>query len=71
MVVFGADLWASDWNPMTPEQQLALLTARLEQARKGIILLHDTKQQTARMLPDFLRYLKRGGYKVVHVVPAG
>jgi peptidoglycan/xylan/chitin deacetylase (PgdA/CDA1 family) len=71
MVVFGADLWASDWNPMTPEQQLALLTARLEQARKGIILLHDTKQQTARMLPDFLRYLKRNGYKVVHVVPAG
>lgn len=71
MVVFGADLWASDWNPMTPEQQLALLTARLEQARKGIILLHDTKQQTARMLPDFLRYLKRNGYKIVHVVPAG
>ncbi len=70
MPVFGADLWASDWNPMTPEQQLALLTARLEQARKGIILLHDTKQQTARMLPDFLRYLKRGGYKVVHVVAA-
>lgn len=70
MVVFGADLWASDWNPMSPEQQLTLLTARLEQARKGIVLLHDTKQQTARMLPDFLRYLKRGGYKVVHVVPA-
>src|SRR5712672_2111817 len=28
IVVFGADLWASDWNPMTPKQQLKLLTDR-------------------------------------------
>lgn len=70
IVVFGADLWASDWNPMTPEQQLALLTARLAQARKGIILLHDTKHQTAAMLPAFLQTLKRDGYRIVHVVPA-
>ncbi|MBN9582129.1 MAG: polysaccharide deacetylase family protein [Afipia sp.] len=69
IAVFGADLWASDWNPMTPEQQLALLTSRLEQARKGIILLHDTKAQTAKMLPAFLRYLHRNGYRVVHLVP--
>lgn len=70
IAVFGADLWASDWNPMTPEQQLALLTARLDHARKGIILLHDTKQQTAAMLPAFLRALKRDGYKVVHLTPS-
>jgi peptidoglycan/xylan/chitin deacetylase (PgdA/CDA1 family) len=69
--VFGADLWASDWNPMTPEQQLHLLTGRLEQDRKGIILLHDTKRQTAAMLPAFLRYLKNNNYKVVHVVAPG
>jgi hypothetical protein len=30
IVVFGADLWASDWNPMTPAQQLKLLTDRLK-----------------------------------------
>ena len=24
IVVFGADLWASDWNPMTPQQELKL-----------------------------------------------
>lgn len=69
--VFGADLWASDWNPMTPEQQLHLLTERLAQDRKGIILLHDTKRQTALMLPPFLRYLKQNGYRVVHVIAAG
>lgn len=67
IAVFGADLWASDWEPMTPDQQLHLLTARLEDAGKGIILLHDTKAQTAKMLPAFLQYLRRNGYKVVHL----
>src|SRR3954470_5392860 len=70
IVVFGADLWASDWEPMTPKQQLKLLTGRLKRARKGIILLHDPKAQTVAMLPDFLRYLKDNHYRVVHLVPA-
>ncbi|MCP4618538.1 MAG: polysaccharide deacetylase family protein [Bradyrhizobium sp.] len=70
IVVFGADLWASDWNPMTPHAQLKLLTDRLKVAGKGIILLHDPKAQTAAMLPAFLRYLRDNGYRVVHVVPA-
>jgi peptidoglycan/xylan/chitin deacetylase (PgdA/CDA1 family) len=70
IVVFGADLWASDWNPMTPKQQLKLLTDRLKLARKGIILLHDPKAQTAAMLPDFLRYLRDNRYRVVHLVAA-
>ena len=69
-MVFGADLWASDWNPMTPEQELKLLTERLEAARKGIILLHDPKAPTAAMLPAFLRYLRENHYHVVHLVPA-
>jgi peptidoglycan/xylan/chitin deacetylase (PgdA/CDA1 family) len=71
IAVFGADLWASDWNPMTPAQQLKLLTERLEMARKGIILLHDPKAQTAAMLPAFLRYLRNNGYRVVHIVRSG
>ena len=70
LVVFGADLWASDWNPMSPAQELALTLARLDPARGGIVLFHDTKSQTAAMLPAFLRALKSRGYKVVHVVPA-
>jgi peptidoglycan/xylan/chitin deacetylase (PgdA/CDA1 family) len=70
IVVFGTDLWASDWNPMTPAQQLKLITDRLKIARKGIILFHDTKAQTAAMLPAFLRYLRDNHYHVVHVVPA-
>jgi peptidoglycan/xylan/chitin deacetylase (PgdA/CDA1 family) len=70
MVVFGADLWASDWNPMTPDQELRLVLTRLEAAGRGIVLFHDTKSQTAAMLPAFLRALKARGYRVVHILPA-
>ncbi|HEX4556704.1 MAG TPA: polysaccharide deacetylase family protein [Xanthobacteraceae bacterium] len=69
--VFGADLWASDWNPMSPGRQLRLVLSRLDAAGRGIVLFHDTKQQTAAMMPAFLRALKARGYRVVHVVPAG
>jgi peptidoglycan/xylan/chitin deacetylase (PgdA/CDA1 family) len=68
IVVFGADVWASDWNPMTPEVELALILGRINRIGKGIVLLHDTKQETARMLPAFLRALKKRGYRIVHVV---
>jgi peptidoglycan-N-acetylglucosamine deacetylase len=72
IVVVGADLWASDWNPMSPAQELRLVLARLEATHGGIVLFHDTKRQTAAMLPAFLRSLKAGGYRVVHMVgPAG
>ena len=67
--MFGTDLWASDWNKMAPKHELKLLIDRLRVARKGIILLHDPKAQTAAMLPAFLRYLRDNGYHVVHVVP--
>jgi peptidoglycan/xylan/chitin deacetylase (PgdA/CDA1 family) len=70
IVVFGADVWASDWLPMGPDQELQLILARIERADSGIVLFHDTKVQTARMLPAFLRALKRRGYRIVHVVPA-
>jgi peptidoglycan/xylan/chitin deacetylase (PgdA/CDA1 family) len=70
IMVFGTDLWASDWNPMTPKQELKILTDRLKAAHKGIILLHDPKAHTAAMLPAFLRYLKENHYHVVHLEPA-
>jgi peptidoglycan/xylan/chitin deacetylase (PgdA/CDA1 family) len=70
IMVFGADLWASDWNPMTPQQELKILTDRLNAEHKGIILLHDPKGHTAAMLPAFLRYLRQNHYHVVHLVPA-
>jgi peptidoglycan/xylan/chitin deacetylase (PgdA/CDA1 family) len=71
IVVFGADVWASDWDPMSPEQELHLILGRIEQIGRGIVLFHDTKAQTAKMLPAFLRELKTRGYHIVHVEPAG
>lgn len=69
ITVFGSDLWASDWSAMTPQAELKLVMERLEKAGKGVILFHDSKASTAKMLPDFLKELKRGGYRVVHMVP--
>ncbi|MFL9824544.1 polysaccharide deacetylase family protein [Rhodoplanes sp. SY1] len=69
IVVFGADLWASDWTDMAPGQQLDLVLARLEASRGGILLFHDPRLQTVQMLPAFLRALKSRGFRVVHVAP--
>jgi peptidoglycan/xylan/chitin deacetylase (PgdA/CDA1 family) len=71
IVVFGADVWANDWNQMSPLTELNLIMKRIEATGGGIVLLHDTRAQTAAMLPEFLRELKRRGYRIVHVVPAG
>jgi hypothetical protein len=54
---------------MSPQQTLDLLLKRLDAAGKGIILLHDTRPQTAKMVPDLLRALKTKGYRIVHIVP--
>lgn len=69
MPVFGADLWASDWKKMTPDQELELLMGRLRKSGRGVILLHDIKAQTAAMLPALLVRLKAEGYHLVHVAP--
>ncbi|MBV9556620.1 MAG: polysaccharide deacetylase family protein [Pseudolabrys sp.] len=71
IVVFGADVWASDWNEMSPPTELNLIIGRIEQSGGGIVLFHDTRAQTVAMLPAFLRELKRRGYRIVHAIPAG
>ena len=70
IAVMGADLWASDWLIMTPEFERRRLMSALERRphKNGIILLHDSKRETAEMLPDFLRDLKENGYHVAQLV---
>jgi peptidoglycan/xylan/chitin deacetylase (PgdA/CDA1 family) len=68
ITVFGADLWASDWNRMRPDRERELVLKRLAKSQGGIVLFHDTQAQTAKMLPALLHDLKRQGYRVVHVV---
>jgi hypothetical protein len=45
ITVLGADVWASDWNRMSPKQELALILGRIEANRGGIVLLHDTNSE--------------------------
>ncbi len=69
IAIFGTDIWASDWVDMTPHTQLELLMSRIRRAGRGIVLLHDPRSQTAKMLPAFLRALKKENYRIVHMVP--
>ena len=54
---------------MTPDAEFDLLMARIERAKRRIVLLHDIKAQTAIMLPRLLEELKRRNYQIVHLVP--
>ena len=38
---------------------------KVEKNGKGIILMHDFQKHTAEALPELLKKLKAGGYKVV------
>jgi peptidoglycan/xylan/chitin deacetylase (PgdA/CDA1 family) len=69
MPVFGADLWASDWLPMQPEEELKLLMVRLRRSKGGIVLLHDIQKRTVDMLPALLTTLKAEHFKIVHIIP--
>jgi peptidoglycan/xylan/chitin deacetylase (PgdA/CDA1 family) len=69
IAVFGADLWAFDWLPLTPQAELDRVLNKLEKEKRGILLLHDTHRSTAAMLPELLIELKRRGFKIVHIVP--
>jgi len=57
MTVFGADLWAPTGRRDAAKRARAGDGA-LEKLGKGIVLFHDSKSSTAKMLPDFLRALK-------------
>ena len=70
IVTFGADVWASDWNRMTPEQTLRLVLGRVIENNGGIVLFHDIQPHTVAMIPAFLRELKGRDFRVVHGVAA-
>jgi peptidoglycan-N-acetylglucosamine deacetylase len=71
IAVFGADLWAFDWLEISPDDELQLILRKLEQEKRGILLLHDSRPSTAVMLPALLDELKKRGFKIVHLVPGG
>jgi hypothetical protein len=54
-----------------PEEVIKSVMSQLAKHGKGIILVHDFKHHTAEAMPELIRQLKAGGYKVVHLVPKG
>jgi peptidoglycan/xylan/chitin deacetylase (PgdA/CDA1 family) len=66
---FSTDIDSFDFQMRRPEQVIQSVMAKLQQRGKGIILMHDFRPATAEAMPELLRQLKAGGYKVVHMVP--
>jgi peptidoglycan/xylan/chitin deacetylase (PgdA/CDA1 family) len=68
--IFSTDLDSFDFKIRRPEQVVKSVMSKLEKHGKGIILMHDFQHATAEALPEILKKLKDGGYKVVQVVGA-
>src|SRR5262245_2085029 len=66
--IFSTDMDSVDFKMRNPEQGVQPVMKNLEKHGKGIILMHDFQQATAKAAPNLLQKLKDGGYKVVQVV---
>ncbi|MFY9878216.1 MAG: polysaccharide deacetylase family protein [Pseudolabrys sp.] len=66
--IFSTDMDSFDFKMRKPEQVVTSVMKKLEKHGKGIILMHDFQQATAKAAPDLLQKLNDGGYKVVQVV---
>jgi peptidoglycan/xylan/chitin deacetylase (PgdA/CDA1 family) len=69
--VFSTDIDSRDFKLRKPEDVIKSVMNQLEKHGKGIVLMHDFKQHTAEAMPELIRQLKAGGYKVMHMVPKG
>jgi peptidoglycan/xylan/chitin deacetylase (PgdA/CDA1 family) len=69
IAVFSTDIDSRDFKLHTPDDVIKSVMTQLEKHGKGIILMHDLHRNTAEALPELIRRLKDGGYKIVHMVP--
>mgnify|MGYP003348699999 FL=1 len=70
LTAWSADVTGDDWKHISASEVVKRTIARLEENRRGIILLHDIQPATALALPNLLKELKARGYRVVLVKPA-
>ena len=69
IATFSTDIDTFDFKLHKPEDVIKSAMTKLEKNGKGIILMHDFQHGTAEAMPELLRQLKAGGYKIVHMVP--
>jgi len=67
IAIFSHDLDSFDFKMHKPEDVVKSVMTKLERKGKGIILMHDFQQATAKAVPTILSELKAKGYKVVHM----
>jgi peptidoglycan-N-acetylglucosamine deacetylase len=68
VAIFSCDLDSFDFRKTsTPDKVVQTVMSKLDKLGKGIILMHDFQKHTADALPELLRRLKAGGYKVVQM----
>jgi peptidoglycan/xylan/chitin deacetylase (PgdA/CDA1 family) len=65
IAIFSCDLDSFDFKARNAQQIIDTVMRKLEKNGKGIILMHDFHKHTAEALPELLKRLKAGGYKVV------
>jgi peptidoglycan/xylan/chitin deacetylase (PgdA/CDA1 family) len=69
--IFSTDMDSFDFTMRTSERIIKAVMSKLEKHGKGIVLMHDFQRHTADALPELLKQLKAGGYKIVHLRARG
>jgi peptidoglycan/xylan/chitin deacetylase (PgdA/CDA1 family) len=69
IATFSADFDTFDFKINKPEEVVKSFMTKLNKNGKGIALMHDFRKATAEALPEIMRQLHAGGYKIVGVVP--
>jgi peptidoglycan/xylan/chitin deacetylase (PgdA/CDA1 family) len=67
IAIWSCDLDSFDFKASKPETVVKSVMTKLDKMGKGIILMHDFQKHTAEALPELMKQLKAGGYKVVQV----
>ena len=67
LLALRADLDGEDWEGNSCGEIVERIMGRLDVARRGVILLHDTMQNTACATRSLLHRLQGGGYRIVHL----
>jgi peptidoglycan/xylan/chitin deacetylase (PgdA/CDA1 family) len=69
IAIFSTDIDSFDFKLHKPEDVVKSAMTKLAKNGKGILLMHDFQHATGEAMPELLRQLKAGGYKIVHMVP--
>jgi peptidoglycan/xylan/chitin deacetylase (PgdA/CDA1 family) len=69
IAIFSTDIDTFDFKLRKPEEVVKSAMTKLAKNGKGILLMHDFQHATSEAMPELLRQLKVGGYKIVHMAP--